>query len=405
MPFSAFLQRVLGGVLFDLAINSLTLERGTIVLTSPDGRRRTIHGLHSGPECELVIHAPLRFLKALSLGTAALGRSYADGVWDADNLVNLGRLNLFPKDRLSPVFSVIQKANRPIVGFRRFQRRNSRRGAKKNICAHYDLGNHFYSLWLDPSMTYSAGLFEGQRCDLETAQRKKYECVLTELATPKDGHILEIGCGWGGFAELAGRAGFKVTGITLSSEQHRYARKRIALAGLADRVKIELMDYRNIVGEYDGIVSLEMIEAVGEAYWPIFFSTITRALKPGARAILQAITISDEDFEDYREGSEFIREEIFPGGMLISPDRLRRAAANAGLNATTIRRFGADYARTLKAWCGQFDANVEQIKRLGFDERFIRLWRLYLLGCQGAFEAERIDVGHFRLEKTRQATR
>jgi cyclopropane-fatty-acyl-phospholipid synthase len=282
--------------------------------------------------------------------------------------------------------------------FKHWLNANSRRNAKRNIVAHYDLGNDFYRLWLDPTMTYSSALFGGDFAQpLADAQQAKYERILAELALPPGAHILEIGCGWGGFAEVAARAGYRVTGLSLSDAQTAYARERIARAGLAERVTLSVRDYRDERGTYDGVASIEMFEAVGEKYWPAYFSTLRRCLAPGGRACVQTITIADDRFERYRTQSDFIQQYIFPGGMLASPSRFVAHAAQAGLDVVQTHLFGRDYAATLGLWLDAFDANADAVRAQGFDEKFIRCWRFYLAYCIAGFASGSTDVAQYTL--------
>ena len=275
---------------------------------------------------------------------------------------------------------------------------NSKRNAKRNVVAHYDLGNDFYRLWLDPTMTYSAALFGDNRAQpLQDAQNAKYTRILAELALPPGAHILEIGCGWGGFAEVAGRAGYRVTGLSLSDAQTAYARQRIALAGLADRVAFRVQDYRDERGTYDGVASIEMFEAVGEAYWPAYFETVRRVLAPGSRACIQTITIADQRFQRYRTQSDFIQRYIFPGGMLASPSRLLAEAARIDLVHERTHAFGGDYAETLARWLAAFDARANEVRAQGFGARFVRCWQFYLAYSIAGFLSESTDVAHYTL--------
>jgi cyclopropane-fatty-acyl-phospholipid synthase len=281
---------------------------------------------------------------------------------------------------------------------RHLLRPNSKRRAPRNVAAHYDLGNEFYDLWLDPTMTYSAALFDGDMtCQLAAAQQAKYARVLRQIAPPQNAQLLELGCGWGGFAETAARAGCRVNGVSLSRAQTAYARDRVAGAGYADRVNLRLQDYRDATGRYDGVASIEMFEAVGERYWPAFFRAVRRALKPGARACIQTITIADERFPKYRQSSDFIQQYIFPGGMLPSPSRFIEEANRAGLQVEDVHRFGQDYAETLKRWLSAFDANVDAVRSQGFDDRFIRCWRFYLAYCVAGFTSKTTDVAQYTL--------
>jgi cyclopropane-fatty-acyl-phospholipid synthase len=271
-------------------------------------------------------------------------------------------------------------------------RRNSLRGSRRNIAFHYDLGNDFYRLWLDPSMTYSAALFDRPDESLEAAQERKYERMLAQLDASPGQHILEIGCGWGGFACHAASRGYRVTGLTLSREQLEYARKRVAQQGLSDRVELRLQDYRKLNERFDHIVSIEMFEAVGEAYWDTYFDTLRRSLKPGGRASLQVITIDEGRFESYRRRADFIQKYIFPGGMLPSVEAFTRHACANGLKLERLDMFGLDYARTLRRWDARVAARSGEIMAQGFDQRFINMWRYYLAYCEAGFRSDRIDL-------------
>jgi cyclopropane-fatty-acyl-phospholipid synthase len=271
--------------------------------------------------------------------------------------------------------------------------RNDRKGSRRNIHAHYDLGNSFYSRWLDPSMTYSSALYETPSQPLDQAQRAKYAALARSIDLRPGQHVLEIGCGWGGFAEFAAKeVGAKVTGVTISQAQHDFARQRLFEQGLAEKAQIQLIDYRDVQGRFDSVASIEMFEAVGEEYWPTYFSKIRDVLTPGGRAGLQIITIRDELFARYRSHTDFIQRYVFPGGMLPSEARLRQETAAAGLAWTGVTRFGQNYADTLAEWAGRFEAAWDDIKSQGFDERFRRLWRFYLSYCEAGFRTERTNV-------------
>jgi cyclopropane-fatty-acyl-phospholipid synthase len=279
--------------------------------------------------------------------------------------------------------------------------RNSRKGSRRNIHAHYDIGNSFYQLWLDPSMTYSSALFAGHEQSLQQAQQAKYARLLQEALPESDApaHLLEIGCGWGGFAELAARAGHQVHGITLSTEQLAYARQRMDQAGLAERARLSLTDYRDTQGQYDAVVSVEMFEAVGQTYWPSYFRTVAQRLKPGGRAAIQTITIADPLFDAYRRSTDFIQQYIFPGGMLPSPSAFAREAQRAGLRVVNTLSFGLDYARTLALWRKAFHQALPEVRAQGFDERFIRTWDFYLAYCEAGFASQNTDVLQITLVK------
>jgi len=283
---------------------------------------------------------------------------------------------------------------------RHLRNANSLKGSRRNIAFHYDLGNAFYALWLDRTMTYSSARFDGDwSLDLGEAQQRKYQRVLELLDLPSGQSLLEIGCGWGGFAEqAAGSAGHRVRGLTLSRLQLEYASARIDAAGLAGQCGFALQDYRDEQGQYDGIVSIEMFEAVGEAYWNDYFAAVRRALRPGGRAVVQSILIDDALFERYRNGTDFIQQQIFPGGMLPSAERFRAVAAENGLVVIHQEHFGLDYAETLNRWERNFIARQDEVRALGFDARFMRLWYFYLAYCQAGFNSGSTDVAQFVLQ-------
>jgi len=270
---------------------------------------------------------------------------------------------------------------------------NSKRQAKKNISHHYDLGNDFYGLWLDDTMTYSSALFRTGQESLEAAQTAKYASMVDEMGAKPGDHVLEIGCGWGGFAEYAARErGLKVTGLTISREQHDYATERMARAGLSDRVEIKLQDYRDERGRYDGIASIEMFEAVGEKYWPVYFDTVRDRLNPGAMGTFQIITVEDRRWDAYRKSVDFIQKYIFPGGMLPAPSVLRAEIERAGLTVARSVEFGESYSQTLRRWHETFNARWEEVSLLGFDDSFRRMWNFYLTSCASAFSSGTCDV-------------
>lgn len=340
------------------------------------------------------------FSAALRSGDIGFAESYIAGHWCTTDLPALIELMARNRDTIE---SLVYGSWWGSLAYRlrHLLNRNSRAGSRKNIHAHYDIGNAFYRLWLDPSMTYSSALYtDASGGHLELAQAAKYRRILDQLALPPNARVLEIGCGWGGFAEMAARGGAgHVTGLTLSTEQLAYARERIARAGLDSQVDLQLCDYRDSDGQYDAIASIEMFEAVGESYWPSYFACIAARLKPGGRACVQTITIADQLFERYRKSTDFIQQFIFPGGMLPSPAVFAQQAAVHGLKVVDSFAFGLDYARTLASWRAAFHARLEQVRAQGFDERFIRTWEFYLCYCEGAFRAGNTDVMHFTLEK------
>ncbi len=284
--------------------------------------------------------------------------------------------------------------------FRFWLQRNTKKQAKKNIAAHYDLGNDFYALWLDDTMTYSSAKFETGQEPTEAAQIAKYASMVDQMGVKPGDHVLEIGCGWGGFAEYAARErGLKVTGLTISQEQYKYAVDRIKAKGLQDMVDIKLQDYRDEKGQYDGIASIEMFEAVGEKYWPVYFNTVYDRLKPGANATLQIITVQDKRWEIYRKGVDFIQKYIFPGGMLPAPKILQSEAEKAGLALKGSIEFGQSYSQTLRRWHDTFNAKWDDVAALGFDDRFRRMWNFYLTSCAGAFRFGVCDVTQVTLSR------
>ena len=377
------------------------LRHGALTLTTPDGQL-----LHFG-EQPIFTSSPVTlelkswdvFTQALRSGDIGFAEGYIAGQWSTNNLTGL--IALLARNRAS-IEELVYGSwwGRLMYRVRHLMNRNSRAGSRRNIADHYDIGNEFYKLWLDGSMTYSSALFtEAAGGDLALAQTEKYRAILGELHVNAGDTVLEIGCGWGGFAEIAADAGLHVTGLTLSHEQLAYARRRLAAAGLEARTDLRLCDYRDCAGQYDAIASIEMFEAVGESYWPSYFECVARNLKPGGRACVQTIVIADELFARYREGTDFIQQYIFPGGMLPSPSRFRALAAQHGLSVTAERRFGIDYADTLLAWRGAFHARLAEVRAQGFDEQFIRTWEFYLCYCEAAFREHNTDVMHFTLVK------
>ncbi len=322
--------------------------------------------------------------RLVARGDIGLGEDFIAGAWDTPDLEALIAFFLLNMDELEG-FAHGNPLNRLAFALHNtLVRRNSLSGAKRNIEAHYDVGNDFYALWLDETMTYSSALFDGEE-SLSQAQRRKYGRILSHLNGGAS--VLEIGCGWGGFAEQAAGAGYDVTGLTISPSQHAFATKR-----LNAKADIRLEDYRHVSGKFDAIVSIEMIEAVGERYWPTYFRTVAERLTQGGHAMIQAIVVRDELFAGYRRRSDFIRHYVFPGGMLPSVARLREEAARAGLKIVDTYRFGQDYARTLRLWSQRMTAREAEVRALGHDDRFLRNWQFYLGICAAAFAVERTDV-------------
>ncbi len=373
-------------LLFELLDN---LHGGMLEIRLPDGSSRLFgEGEHG---VTLNVHDEAMFSQVLARGDIGLAEAYLDGHWDSPDVTGLLTLLTRNRDALKKAIYGSWR-NLLAARLRHWLNRNSRAGSKRNIMAHYDLGNDFYRLWLDRSMSYSSALYRAvDDGELESAQRAKYRRLLRRLHAEPGQSVLEIGCGWGGFAEIAVQEGLQVTGLTLSPAQLEWARKRVPEADL------RLQDYRDTSERFDHIVSIEMFEAVGERWWPTYFRTIARALKPGGRAVIQSITIRDDLFAEYRKGTDFIQQYVFPGGMLPSRSAFRAAAAKQGLTVHGEYAFGKDYARTLAEWRHAFESNWPQIAALGFDEQFRRLWRMYLSYCEAGFLAGNIDVVHFEL--------
>jgi cyclopropane-fatty-acyl-phospholipid synthase len=318
--------------------------------------------------------------------------SYMEGWWDTPDLMTFMDFVHDAEDEVVDGFPG-QGLVRAYEKLRFWLQSNSKRQAKKNISYHYDLGNDFYGLWLDDTMTYSSAYFKTGQESLEAAQIQKYAAMVDAMGVKAGDHVLEIGCGWGGFAEYAAKErGLNVTGLTISKEQLNYARERIEKAGLSDRVTLKMQDYRDETGTYDGIASIEMFEAVGEKYWPVYFETVRKCLKPGAKATLQIITVQDRRFEVYRKGVDFIQKYIFPGGMLPSPSVLRKEVEKSGMCVDGSIEFGESYSQTLRRWSDVFNERWNQIAALGFDDRFRRMWNLYLSSCAGTFHSGNCDV-------------
>ncbi len=356
------------------------LRDGQLTLRTPEGER--YHFGTSGPEAEMVIRDWAAVSAMAAHGQVGLGETYVQGMWDTPSVETLMALAMNNRDHLSAFdqASPFHKAKFRLVDT--VMRANSRRGSRKNIRSHYDVGNEFYALWLDDGMTYSSGLFGEGDTDLARAQTRKNDRALSRLGD--GGRVLEIGCGWGGFAEHASQEGRDVTGVTISRNQHSYAECR--LDGRAD---IQLRDYRDINGQYDNIVSIEMIEAVGARYWPSYFETLKRNLADGGRVLLQAITVKDSFFETYKTSSDYIRQYVFPGGMLLSDSVIEKQANDAGFAVRDNFSFGQDYAQTCRIWAERLSAQKRRIAEMGYSESFFRNWQYYLEICAASFA-----VGH-----------
>ncbi len=372
---------------------AMSLPHGTLTARLPDGRTIRMGGNGPGPDATLVLNNWNLPGRAFASGTIGVAESYMDGDWESPDVTTFLELFVINREAGERVAGGANWLVMTIQRIRHWFNDNTKAGSKRNISAHYDLGNEFYKQWLDPSMTYSSALYQTGANDLESAQAAKYRALARDIGIGPGDHVLEIGCGWGGFAEFAAREiGCKVTGLTISREQLAYARERIAKAGLSDKVDLKFQDYRDETGTYDRIASIEMFEAVGEKHWPAFFSKVKQCLKPGGTAGMQIITIEEEGFDTYRKRPDFIQRYVFPGGMLPTPAILKSLGAEHGLSFLKERVFPQDYARTLAEWRVRFWASWDKIVPLGFDERFKKLWEFYLYYCEAGFRAEYIDV-------------
>ena len=375
------------------------VSSGKLTIETPAGAIIESHTDTPGPEGTLKLHRWRGLLRLCLQGDLGFAQSYLDGDWtspDLAALIGVADRNADALTRYIDGYALLRTANR----LRHRLRANTRRGSRKNIEAHYDLGNDFYRLWLDPTMTYSSAIFADERESLEAAQQRKIARIVELLDVPEGGRALEIGCGWGALSRAIGATGAaEVIGLTLSPSQRADALDTISDAGLAGKIDIRLQDYRDIDGQFDRIVSIEMIEAVGETFWPVYFQTIHDRLRPGGHAIVQAITISDSRFEAYRSSVDFIQRYIFPGGMLPTPGIISQQAAQANLSASCVETFGQSYARTLAIWRQRFLAAWPAIAAQGFDERFRRMWEYYLAYCEAGFRNGTIDVGLYKLQR------
>ncbi|MBV6634768.1 MAG: class I SAM-dependent methyltransferase [Mameliella sp.] len=380
---------------FDMARG---MGSGRLDFVLRDGRVFRAEGRVPGPVAELHLHHDDIFARLIREGDLGFCEAYLDGLWSTPDLMAFLDLVHANEEMFDgyPGGGLVRMWER----FRFWMQSNSRKQAKKNIAHHYDLGNDFYGLWLDDTMTYSSALFRTGQESLEKAQELKYASMIDQMGARPGDHVLEIGCGWGGFAEYAARErGLRVTGLTISQEQFAYAQDRIAKAGLTDRVDLKLQDYRDERGSYDGIASIEMFEAVGEKYWPTYFETVQARLKPGGHATLQIITVQHKRWEIYRRGVDFIQKYIFPGGMLPSPEVLRAEVERAGLQVVRSLEFGESYSQTLRRWHETFNDRWDEVSALGFDARFRRMWNFYLASCAATFHSGNCDVTQITIAK------
>ena len=376
------------------------LELGSLTIELPDSRLFNIEGKVSGPAAEIKILNNDFFARLVREGENGFCESYLDGWWSTSDLITLLDVLLLNGDLFGsnlPGASILRLYERT----RHWWRSNSKAQAKRNIAYHYDLGNDFYTKWLDETMTYSSALFQTGKESLSEAQTNKYKLICDNLSLKPSDHVLEIGCGWGGFAEYAIKNyGAKVTGLTISKEQLEYSQKRSFETGLGDKANFVMRDYRDERGTYDAIASIEMFEAVGEKYWPNYFSTVRDRLCSQGKATLQIITIGDQFFPHYRKNVDFIQKYIFPGGMLPSENALQEQITKAGLNKIKIDNFGQSYSRTLRIWHRQFNAVWTDIAPLGFDDRFRRMWNFYFASCAAFFLSRTGDVTQVTLQKS-----
>jgi len=377
------------------------LRSGYLTITLPNGEVNTFGNAADALHADIQVLDWSFFKQLLSHGDIGFAESYIRGEWNTSNLKAI--LELAIRNR-----TILEKAiygswlGSILYRLKHCLRDNSKAGSRKNIHAHYDLGNAFYSLWLDPTMSYSSAWFsDGHKQTLAEAQRAKIKRILTSLATKPGDHILEIGCGWGGVMEEALCNETAITGLTLSTEQKTYAENRLAnLSSQIPRAKhfeVRLQDYRDCQEQFEGIASVEMFEAVGEKHWSEYFQTIAKCLKTGGKACVQTIVIAEELFERYRHNTDFIQQYVFPGGMLPSRTSFKASAAKAGLQIENEFAFGGDYAKTLCLWRDSFNSKLQEVRQLGFDEAFIRLWNFYLMYCAAGFAERNIDVVQFTL--------
>jgi cyclopropane-fatty-acyl-phospholipid synthase len=388
MPAAAsLLMRLLAGI-----------RHGALRVVLPNGQLRHFGDRSAATAVSLELVNWNVASAVLRAGDIGMAETFIAGDWHSDDLPAL--LELLVRNR-DDIEALVYGAwwGRLLYRVKHLLNRNTRSGSRKNIHAHYDLGNDFYRLWLDPSMSYSSALQVADR-GLEQAQAAKYQRVMDQLHLKKGDRVLEIGCGWGGFAEAALRAhAVTLTGLTLSTQQLDYAIERMRQAGLADHSELQLRDYRDCAGQYDAIASIEMFEAVGESYWPSYFECLARNLKQGGRACVQTIVIADALFARYRTGTDFIQQYIFPGGMLPSPSVFREMAQAHGFDMADEFDFGDDYAATLASWRSAFHAQLAEVRALGFDQRFIHIWEFYLCYCEAAFRGKNTSVMQFTLVK------
>lgn len=373
-------------------INTMKLvEYGTLRLTTPKGTTLIIRGKKDGPDADMHVHEWRVIENLIARGDIGLGEDYIAGLWESGSIETLISFFLMNLDHIEKYAHGNAISQWGFNLYNKFLKRNSKNGSRRNIQAHYDVGNDFYRLWLDQSMTYSSALFGSEHARLEEAQRSKYRRILERIGGGASS-LLEIGCGWGGFAEEAAKKIQDITCLTISRAQYDYATER-----LQNKAQVLLKDYRDMRQKFDAIVSIEMFEAVGEKYWPSYFKALAENLSKDGKAVIQTITVRDDVFDDYRQRSDFIRHYVFPGGMLPSIKRFQEEAEKSGLKCVETFTFGQDYAKTLREWLARFDAKRDDIMALGYNENFIRNWRFYLGFCAAAFAVGRTNVAQIEL--------
>jgi cyclopropane-fatty-acyl-phospholipid synthase len=374
------------------------IRLGRLVVALPDGGRRTYEGSLPGPHGHVELHDTRLVRRLARLGAIGLADGYVAGDFDSPDLASVIELGALHLEGGAGVPAVVDRAGRAI--WRRLGRAATPRGPLRDIVQHYDLGNDFYELWLDPTMTYSSGVFVDDDATLEDAQREKYRRLADAADLQRDEEVLDIGCGWGGFATYAAaELGCRVTAITVSREQFDHVGKLVAERGLGDRVEVRLQDFREAQGTFDRIVSIEMIESIPQRLWDPYFRTLRDRTRPGGTIGLQAIVVADRHWRASDKNPDFIRRYVFPGGQVPAPMVLHDLARRHGLAWREDHGYGASYARTLRAWLAAFDERAAAVEALGFDERFRRMWRYYLSYCEGGFRAGRVDVRQIVLER------
>ncbi len=377
-----------GGVISRTAFMQVpkAVQRGKLTLTFPDGRRRVYEGAEPGPAIEAQIHSDALYSRLVRSGELGLGESYMEGLWDTNDLTGLLVLGIENRRYASGFVRKVNDVSRWPNRRLHIGRRNSLEGSQRNVHAHYDLSNELFSLFLDETMTYSSAVFENEEQSLEDAQRRKYDILCRKAGIRPGDRVLEVGCGWGGFAiHAAKHYGAHVTATTISSEQYRLAADRIAAEGLSDQIELQLTDYRDLRGRYDHVVSIEMFEAVGAEYFATFFEKCNAVLHSGGRLVMQTISVPERTFEALRDGVNWMQKYIFPGGMLPSLAAIDKAISNTELVVSDVEDIAPHYVRTLQEWRQRFEERLNEVRALGFDERFERMWRYYLCSAEAGF--------------------